>query len=157
MIQKFKDRISDIDWKYYGFCALILLGLLVVGLIHYIIFIKPVEDRVNAEWQEKYDEMVGKYEDEICDIKHEHAYEIEEIERNYENLIDDVRDEYNSTIDALYDDLQQMENDWSESLRRAEAKYEDDLNALSMEYDAVVDEAYNAGYEDGYTAGKSGK
>lgn len=70
-MRKLKEWISDIDWKYYGFCALILLGLLVVGIIHYFLFTKPVEDRVNAEWEEKYEGMVFFTEDELDDMKDE--------------------------------------------------------------------------------------
>ena len=70
-MRKIKEWISDIDWKYIGFCLLLFAGLCVVATIHYFLFTKPVEDRVNAEWQEKYDEMVGSYEDRIYDMEKE--------------------------------------------------------------------------------------
>ncbi len=152
-MKKIREWISSIDWKYILYCGLIIVGVFIVCGILNVLFVKPIEDRVNAEWQEKYDEMVSRFEDDISDIKRDHTFEMDEIAREHENHIDEISDKYDAEIDDLNDTIKEMENDWSNSLQEMEAYYEDKMNALSMEYDAVVDEAYNAGYEDGYEAG----
>ena len=69
-INNLLDKIGE-KWACVLFWVLIVVGLFIVSTIHYFLFTKPVEDRVNAEWQEKYDEMVNQYEDQIWDIKKE--------------------------------------------------------------------------------------
>lgn len=71
MKQWIKDKWNNIDWKYIVFCLLIFAGICVVAAIHYFLFTKPVEDRVNAEWEEKYEGMISFTEDELDDLKDE--------------------------------------------------------------------------------------
>lgn len=104
MIRKIKDWISDIDWKYYGICALIILGLIAVGIIHYYVFIKPAEDAVDAEWREKYEEMMEKHEYEIEELKEDYQEQIWKLESDIDDLNKEVDYAYDSGYDYGYSD-----------------------------------------------------
>ena len=79
-----------------GLC--LLLTLSVIATIIYFVFAKPIEDRVNAEWQEKYDEMVSSYEEYIEQI-------FSDYDEATDMLMRDAYDEgYKAGYDVGYDD-----------------------------------------------------
>lgn len=126
-----KELIDRIDWKYILFCLGLFIALFVLSGILYLIFIKPTEDRVNAEWQEKYDEMVDKYEEKIHVLRSEYNDEYDSIRReSYDSGYDEgFAIGYSDGLDDGYD------IGFSEGIKEGRG------------------EGYDAGYEAGRTQG----
>lgn len=145
MIHWIKDKLAGIDWefklKYIGFCALLLAGLIVVSVIHYYIFTKPVEDRVSAEWQEKYDEMVTIYENQMDDMRRDFE---DENDKTWKVAYDDgYKEGYDDGYYAGYDDG----NDEGYSNGHADGRAEG--------YDEGYEVGIEKGYEDGFYDGSA--
>ena len=101
------DKIGE-KWACVLLWVLIIVGLFIVSTIHYFLFTKPVEDRVNAEWQEKYDEMVGSYEYQTDSLKEDYEEQIWKLENEIEELNEEKENKYD---EGYYDGYSKGYND----------------------------------------------
>jgi Skp family chaperone for outer membrane proteins len=94
------DKIGE-KWATVLFWGVVIVGLIITSTIHYLLFTKPVEDRVSAEWQEKYDEMVERYEDQIDEMEGD----MEDLEWEYDKKVENAKEEgYANGYEDGYED-----------------------------------------------------